>query len=72
MSPAGPEGIVGRGEKAASPAADAARCEKILNNRSHPAVGSADGSFPQLVAPSLAAPHGAAPGAEPPQPTRTQ
>lgn len=55
MSPAGPQGIVAKGKKAASPAADAAGCEKILN-RSHPAMGSADVSFPQLVAPSLASP----------------
>lgn len=61
MSPAGPQGTVGRDEKAASPAADAARCEKILNNRCHPAVGSVDGSFPQL-----GEPQGAAPGAHQP------
>lgn len=40
MSPAGPQGIVGRENKAASLAADAASHEKILNNRSHPAMGA--------------------------------
>lgn len=53
-SPAGPKGMVARGKKAASPAANAARCGMILNDRSHRAVGSAAGSFPQPVAPSLA------------------
>lgn len=55
-SPAGPKGIVARGKKAASPAADVARCGMILNDRSHQAVGCAAGIFPWLAAPSLASP----------------
>lgn len=48
--------MVSRRRKAASPAADAARCGMILKDRSHPVVGSAAGSFPQLVAATLASP----------------
>lgn len=56
MSPADPKDMVARRKQAATPAEDAARCGMNLNDRSYRTVGSAMGSFPQLVAPSLASP----------------
>jgi len=56
MSPAGPKGMVARGEKAASPTADAAQYGMIPNDSSHRAMGSAAGSSPSWWHPAWRAP----------------